>query len=208
MSEFTLSAALDWIQGGGHAGHKAGLDHMYALLDALGNPERGLRFVHVAGTNGKGSTCAVLERALRQAGMKTGLYTSPDLCRYNERIRVNGAPIPDGPLLSYIFQLRDTAEKLIGKGIYPTPFEMGTALAYGFTACPYCIGGETKPANSTTGDPESTVFFDLDGTTETYHKNPTCPDVPMSNPIDVTLQYVLDWGFEPCPYCNPPASIG
>ncbi len=130
MSEFTLSAALDWIQGGGHAGHKAGLDHMYALLDALGNPERGLRFVHVAGTNGKGSTCAVLERALRQAGMKTGLYTSPYLCRYNERIRVNGAPIPDGPLLSYISQLRETAEELIARDIYPTPFEMGTALAY------------------------------------------------------------------------------
>ena len=68
MEEFSRSAALGWIQGGGHTGKKAGLDNMYALLAALNHPEASFPAMHVAGTNGKGSTCAILERILRESG--------------------------------------------------------------------------------------------------------------------------------------------
>ena len=130
MEEFSRSAALGWIQGGGHTGKKAGLDNMYALLAALNHPEASFPAMHVAGTNGKGSTCAILERILRESGKTTGLYTSPYLCRYNERVRVNGIPIPDDRLLSYIALLRKTSQDLEQRGVFPTPFELGTALAY------------------------------------------------------------------------------
>ncbi len=71
-----------------------GLDGTRLLLDALGHPERGFLAVHVAGTNGKGSTCALLERCLRAAGLSTGLFTSPHLLDYRERVRVNGTAAP------------------------------------------------------------------------------------------------------------------
>src|SRR3989442_14549095 len=71
---------------------KFGLETIAALLGALGHPERACRFVHVAGTNGKGSTCAMLESALRAAGIRTGLYTSPHLDEPTERIQIGGRP--------------------------------------------------------------------------------------------------------------------
>ncbi len=90
--------AINWIHGDmglRRKGEKDGLNNMRALLSRLGNPQNRLKMLHVAGTNGKGSTCAYLESALRTCGYKTGLYTSPYLCRYNERIRVNNIFIPD-----------------------------------------------------------------------------------------------------------------
>jgi dihydrofolate synthase/folylpolyglutamate synthase len=72
---------------------KLGLERMTALLDALGRPERGRAFVHVAGTNGKGSTCAMIESGLRAADVRTGLYTSPHLAEPTERIRIAGQPV-------------------------------------------------------------------------------------------------------------------
>ena len=86
--QMTLRRAVDWVHGARYAGQKNGLENMRALLRALGNPQDGMRFLHVAGTNGKGSVCAFLERALRECGYKTGLYTSPYLCEYAERVRV------------------------------------------------------------------------------------------------------------------------
>ena len=77
---------------------RLGLERMERALDALGRPDRGLRVLHVAGTNGKGSTCAMAAQALREAGHRTGLYTSPHLVRFNERIAVDGEPIPDAAL--------------------------------------------------------------------------------------------------------------
>ena len=74
---------------------RLGLERMERALDALGHPERGLRILHVAGTNGKGSTCAMAARALLEAGHRTGLYTSPHLVRFNERIAFAGEPIED-----------------------------------------------------------------------------------------------------------------
>src|SRR5580704_12824740 len=74
---------------------KFDLVNIRAVCDRLGHPERAFRSVHVAGTNGKGSTAAMLASILRAAGSRTGLYTSPHLLRINERIRVNGIEIPD-----------------------------------------------------------------------------------------------------------------
>jgi dihydrofolate synthase/folylpolyglutamate synthase len=72
---------------------KLGLERIRAVLEALGRPQDRLRFVHVAGTNGKGSTCAMIESALRAAGFRTGLFTSPHLAEPTERIRIDGRPI-------------------------------------------------------------------------------------------------------------------
>jgi dihydrofolate synthase/folylpolyglutamate synthase len=85
---------------------RLGLERMERALDALGHPEAGLRILHVAGTNGKGSTCAMAAAALRLAGHRTGLYTSPHLVRFNERIAVDGAPIDDGRLGDLIDAVR------------------------------------------------------------------------------------------------------
>ena len=72
---------------------KLGLDRIRAVLDALGRPQDRLRFVHVAGTNGKGSVCAMIESGLRAAGLRTGLFTSPHLAEPTERIRIDGVPV-------------------------------------------------------------------------------------------------------------------
>src|SRR5919109_2166390 len=76
-----------------------GLERVERALDALGRPERSLRILHVAGTNGKGSTCAMAAQALREAGYRTGLYTSPHLVRFNERIALDGEPNSDADLV-------------------------------------------------------------------------------------------------------------
>ncbi|HTT71778.1 MAG TPA: folylpolyglutamate synthase/dihydrofolate synthase family protein [Anaeromyxobacteraceae bacterium] len=110
---------------------RLGLDRMERALEALGHPERGLRILHVAGTNGKGSTCAMAAQALVEAGYLTGLYTSPHLIRFNERIALDGAAISDSKLEGLQERLRracpwhdggDEAERL-------TYFEFATLLA-------------------------------------------------------------------------------
>ena len=122
--------AIAWIDGLRYASEKNGLDNMRALAAALGNPQEKLRCVHVAGTNGKGSTCALLERMLRECGLKTGLYTSPYLMRYSERMRVNGVPIDDDTFTRLTERVREAAEALAEQDIRPTWFELGTALAF------------------------------------------------------------------------------
>ena len=120
--------AVDWIFGLRYKGEKCGLANMRALLERLGNPQKGLRCVHVAGTNGKGSTCAMLERMLRACGLKTGLYTSPYLMHYEDRIRVNGLPIGEGDFVRLTARVREKTEELLQEGIRPTSFELGTAV--------------------------------------------------------------------------------
>ncbi|MCX6962002.1 MAG: bifunctional folylpolyglutamate synthase/dihydrofolate synthase, partial [Verrucomicrobia bacterium] len=77
--------ALDWLNDSQFTGIKLGLENTFRLLEAIGNPQERLRFLHVAGTNGKGSVCAMLDSCLRAAGHKTGLYTSPHLVDFRER---------------------------------------------------------------------------------------------------------------------------
>lgn len=130
----TALEAADWIQGKRYTSSKNGLKNIEMLLAALGNPERQLRCIHIAGTNGKGSVSAMTERALRACGMKTGLYTSPYLTQYGDRMRVNGRPIPDETLIRLTTRLSSVVDELLPQEIYPTAFELGTALAFTYFA--------------------------------------------------------------------------
>ncbi len=103
------------------------LEHFVKLLAVLGNPQDGLRYVHVAGTNGKGSTCAMIAQGLQEAGHKTGLYTSPYLDRITERIQLDRVEIPEERLESLLKRVREASEKY---RIPTTFFEYLTAAAY------------------------------------------------------------------------------
>ena len=117
-------------------GIKPGLDIITGLLQALGNPHHKLAVVHVAGTNGKGSVCAMLESVLRASGFKTGLYTSPHLIDFSERFRINGVPIKGGKLEGYIQVLEETADRVAGETAQrpATFFEISTAIAFQYFA--------------------------------------------------------------------------
>lgn len=119
-------AALEYIDGVSWLGSKPGLERIRILLTGLGNPEKKLKFVHVAGTNGKGSICAYLASVLKTAGYKTGLFTSPYIARFNERMQVNGKEIGDEELASVVEQIKPVADAMED---HPTEFEMMTAAA-------------------------------------------------------------------------------
>ncbi len=101
----------------------AGLDRIRSVLSVLGNPEKGMRFIHVAGTNGKGSTCVMLSSVLTAAGYKTGLYISPYIICFRERIEINGEYISESDFASLATRVRET-------GIEVTEFEFITAVAF------------------------------------------------------------------------------
>jgi dihydrofolate synthase / folylpolyglutamate synthase len=112
---------------------KFGLDNIRILSAQLGNPHLSVPCVHVAGTNGKGSTCAMIESILRKAGLRTGLYTSPHLERINERIRINGDEIADDAFAVAWTRVHAAIESLIASGAlasHPTFFECVTAIAF------------------------------------------------------------------------------
>ena len=114
------------------AGAKFGLERMRVLLSELGNPEPGQRFVHVAGTNGKGSTCAMIANVLRHAGHRTGLYTSPHLIEPTERIQLNGSAVTEAEFVRLFERVNVTAEKLVSESAidaHPSYFETVTAMA-------------------------------------------------------------------------------
>src|ERR1700688_2149453 len=106
---------------------KLGLERIRAVLQALGNPERAYRVVHVAGTNGKGSTCAMIEAGLRAAGVHTGLFTSPHLQEPTERIRIDRVPVTPSQFQRAIEIVHETAESL-DLDCHPTYFETVTAM--------------------------------------------------------------------------------
>ena len=108
----TLDEALRYIHEVCWKGTIPGLERIQALLDAMGNPERKCKFVHVTGTNGKGSTCAMVASILRKAGYKTGLYTSPYLIRFNERIQINGEQISDADICELTEYVKPFAESI------------------------------------------------------------------------------------------------
>lgn len=109
---------------------RLGLDRIHTLLERLGRPQDRLRFVHVAGTNGKGSVCAYLASVLQAAGYRTGLFTSPFIERFEERIRVDGADIPFDELAAATLSVKEQAEALAAEtGDHPTEFELMTAVA-------------------------------------------------------------------------------
>lgn len=109
---------------------RLGLDRIRELLDRLGRPQDRLRFVHVAGTNGKGSTCAYLAAILQAAGLRTGLFTSPYLVAFEERIRVDGVNISLEELTEATLLVKEQAEAMATEtGDHPTEFELMTAVA-------------------------------------------------------------------------------
>jgi len=126
----TEAQAVEKIHSVYPSGKKEGLTNMRAVMARLGNPQNRLAMVHVAGTNGKGSTCAMLERALREAGYQTGLYTSPYIERYNERIRINGIPISGEKLAALVEAVWPVIESCREEGLCITEFELGTVLAF------------------------------------------------------------------------------
>lgn len=110
-------------------GVKLGLDNMVRLCRALGHPEQNLKFIHVAGTNGKGSVCAVLAAIFKEAGYRVGLYTSPHLVHFRERIRVDGIMMTEEELAGSVERLKGLAESLANEGVQETFFEATTGLA-------------------------------------------------------------------------------
>jgi len=112
---------------------KFNLENISVLAQRLGHPENKYPSVHIAGTNGKGSTAAFLEAMLREAGYRTGLYTSPHLERINERIRMDGEPIPDEVFAEVFTRIHELIERLLADGTlraHPTFFECVTAIAF------------------------------------------------------------------------------
>lgn len=122
----TIEQAMELIHGVEWRGSRPGLTRVRELLHRLGDPQDGLQFVHIAGTNGKGSTAAMLASILRAAGYTTGLFTSPYLERFAERMQVNGAPVPDAEFAAVCQTLQPCIAAMDDP---PTEFELVTAAA-------------------------------------------------------------------------------
>jgi dihydrofolate synthase/folylpolyglutamate synthase len=139
--------AVEWITGLVSFGIKPGLKRMERLMDMLDHPERRLKFIHVAGTNGKGSTCAFLTKALLANGYDVGTFTSPYIEKYTNRIQYNGLDIPETELLKLCRRLKPLVEEIAGTELEsPTMFEVSTALAlmyYGTVTYPDYVVWET-----------------------------------------------------------------
>ncbi len=127
----TYPDALEWLSGRQRFGLRPGLETTRRLAEALGSPQNALRFIHVAGTNGKGSTCAFLESILREAGYRVGLYTSPHLVSFRERLQVGRVPIPEAEVARWVDRLRGPAEAF-PEAEAPTFFEFVTLMALGW----------------------------------------------------------------------------
>lgn len=128
-------ASLGFIKECARYGWKLDLDRITEIMERLDHPERRFRSVHLAGTNGKGSTAAMLDSVLRAAKLRVGKYTSPHLGCYRERITLNGELIPKEELAELVTEMKPVIESVTGDGFgTPTEFEVGTALAFLFFA--------------------------------------------------------------------------
>ena len=144
--------ALAYIHNVCWMGSKPGLERTFSLLEKLGNPQNDLKFIHIGGTNGKGSTAAMLSTILEKAGYHVGLYTSPFIVRFNERMQIDHEQIPDDELAALTEEIRPFADAMEDK---PTEFELITALAMLYFARNKCdivvlevgMGGELDSTN-------------------------------------------------------------
>ncbi len=125
----TYQDAIDYIHSVNWRGSRPGLSRITELLDRLGNPHKALRCIHIAGTNGKGSTSAMLDSVLREAGYRVGLFTSPYVELFNERIAFGGMPISDNDLTLLVERVAPIAEAMDDP---PTEFELITAIGFLF----------------------------------------------------------------------------
>ncbi|WP_432776610.1 folylpolyglutamate synthase/dihydrofolate synthase family protein [Brevibacillus gelatini] len=123
--------ALDWLHGLLRFGQRPGLERMQWVLEQLDHPERRIPFIHVAGTNGKGSTCAFLTQMLMEAGYSVGTFTSPYLVDFRERIRYNGSMIEEADLLQLVNEVKVLIERCERETEFgsPTEFEVVTLIA-------------------------------------------------------------------------------
>lgn len=139
----TYDEALEYIHSARRFSSRASLDRIGELTRRLGNPQDRLRFIHLAGTNGKGSTAAILDSILRAAGFRAGLFTSPYLEDFRERIRLDGEMIPAETLAELTAELRQTVIGAVASGMEPpNEFELVTALAlmyYSRADCPLAV---------------------------------------------------------------------
>lgn len=133
------SEAIEYIHSLERFGIMPGLDRISALCEKLGNPQNNLKIIHVAGTNGKGSTCTICANILREAGYKVGLYTSPYVVDFRERIQINGEMIPEIDLAQCVTEVKSAADE---SGIKSTEFEFITAVAFLYfskSGCDYVV---------------------------------------------------------------------
>ena len=120
-----FDSRLDYLYNLKRLGIKVGLEHTIELLKRCGDPQLHFKSIHIAGTNGKGSTCAIVSSILMEAGLKVGLYTSPHLIRFNERIRINGTQIDDDHIVEFIDSYQSDIDE-----IKSTFFETTSAMAF------------------------------------------------------------------------------
>lgn len=161
----TRQEAVAYIERYTWSATRLGLERTRTLLAALGDPQKDLKFVHVAGSNGKGSTCAMLESILRQAGYRTGLYISPYIQDFCERIQVGGVHIPGGRLAAITQRVQAIADKMED---HPSQFELVTAIAMVYfqeEACDIVVlevgmGGALDSTNAI-GAPEAAVITNI-----------------------------------------------
>lgn len=176
----TYEEALSYIHSICWKGSKLGLDRTRELLGKLNDPQKELKFIHIAGTNGKGSTAAMLSSILEEAGYRVGLYTSPFINRFNERMQVNHQPIPDEELAALTEYVRPYADAMADS---PTEFELITALAMVWFARQKCdivvlevgMGGELDSTNIIDA-PEAAVIAAM-GMDHVKELGPTMADI-------------------------------
>lgn len=179
----TYEEALSYIHSICWKGSKLGLDRTRELLGKLNDPQKELKFIHIAGTNGKGSTAAMLSSILEEAGYRVGLYTSPFINRFNERMQVNHQPIPDEELAALTEYVRPHADAMADS---PTEFELITALAMVWFARQKCdivvlevgMGGELDSTNII-DVPEAAVIAAM-GMDHVKELGPTMADIAMA----------------------------
>lgn len=126
----SYAEAVQFVRSRLKFGSRPGLANMERIASLCGSPQRGMRFLHVAGTNGKGSVCAMLSRMLTAAGYKTGLYISPYVIDFRERFQIDGVMISKPDFAALMARLRPMVDRLDGEGCYLTEFELITAAAF------------------------------------------------------------------------------
>lgn len=160
-----FNEALEYINGMQWFGSKPGLERVTELLSKLDNPEKGLKYIHIAGTNGKGSCAAMISNILKCCGYKTGLFTSPYLFRFNERMKINGQEIENDVLAKLVARIKPLAEAMED---HPTEFELMTAAALLWYAEEKCdivvlevgLGGRFDATNIIEG-PELSIIMNI-----------------------------------------------
>lgn len=161
----TPEQAIEYIHSKFWKGSVPGLERISVLLEKMGNPQNDLKFVHIAGTNGKGSTAAMTASILRKAGYRTGLYTSPYIYRFHERIQIDGQQISDEDLVAVTEYVKPLAESMAET---PTEFELVCAIAFEYYKRKNCdivvlevgMGGEFDATN-TIKTPEVAVITNI-----------------------------------------------